>query len=70
MMFVDFILGSFCGLYMALHAVILVDYLTLAKLKSCLGFTLLCHGLAMSVFFPVAGECVCLRNNERYFTEP
>ena len=51
-----FILGSCSQLYWAMHAVILVDYLTVAKLKSSLGFMTLCHGMAISVMLPVAGK--------------
>lgn len=39
-----------------MYPVILVEYLTLPKLKSCIGFTVLCHGLAVASTFPAVGK--------------
>jgi hypothetical protein len=50
------IVGLCCELYQSMYPVILVEYLTLPKLKSCLGFTILCHGLAVAGTFPVLGK--------------
>ncbi|XP_053403491.1 monocarboxylate transporter 13-like [Mercenaria mercenaria] len=49
------LLGLCCEIYQSMYPVILVEYLTLPKLKSCIGFTLLCHGLAVAATFPVVG---------------
>lgn len=55
LVFISVILGLCCELYQSMYPVILVEYLTLPKLKSCLGFTILCHGLAVAGTFPVIG---------------
>ena len=49
------IIGLFSGVHFALFPVVIVDYLTSAKLKSCLGFTLLCQGASVSLTFAVVG---------------
>ena len=51
-----FCLGCCSQLYWALHALILVDYLSLDKLRSSLGFMTLCHGISIAVVLPIAGE--------------
>ena len=50
------ILGLFSGVHFSLFAVVIVDYLTLAKLQSCLGFTTLSHGVAVSCSFALIGR--------------
>ena len=50
------VLGLFSGVYFSLFAVVIVDYLTLAKLKSGLGFAELCHGAVASLTFAVVGK--------------
>ena len=50
------VLGLFCGVYFSLFAVVIVDYLSLAKLKSGLGFAELCHGAVASLTFAVVGK--------------
>ena len=54
-LFYAVILGLFSGVHFSLFAVVIVDYLTLAKLQSCLGFTTLFHGAAVSCSFAVIG---------------
>ncbi|KAK3594887.1 hypothetical protein CHS0354_020547 [Potamilus streckersoni] len=49
------IYGSFGGVYFSLFAVNLVDYLGIEKLSSCLGFTILCHGVSTAVIMAVVG---------------
>ncbi|KAL3846708.1 hypothetical protein ACJMK2_017675 [Sinanodonta woodiana] len=49
------IYGTFGGVYFSLFAVNLVDYLGIEKLSSCLGFTILCHGVALAVILTVIG---------------
>ena len=49
------ILGLFSGVHFSLFAVVIVDYLTLPKLQSCLGFTTLSHGAAVSCSFALIG---------------
>ena len=53
--FYAIIIGLFSGVHFALFPVVIVDYLTSAKLKSCLGFTLLCQGASVSLTFAVVG---------------
>lgn len=55
LVFMAVVLGLCCEIYQSMYAVILVEYLTLPKLKSCIGFTVLCHGLAVASTFPVVG---------------
>ncbi|XP_045201491.2 monocarboxylate transporter 13-like isoform X2 [Mercenaria mercenaria] len=55
LVFMAVLLGLCCEIYQSMYPVILVEYLTLPKLKSCIGFTLLCHGLAIAITFPVVG---------------
>ncbi|XP_060579843.1 monocarboxylate transporter 12-like isoform X2 [Ruditapes philippinarum] len=50
------IIGLCVEIYQSMYPVILVEFLTLPKLKSCIGFTLLCHGLAVAATFPVVGS--------------
>ena len=54
-LFYAVILGLFSGVHFSLFAVVIVDYLTLAKLQSCLGFTTLFHGAGVSCSFAVIG---------------
>ncbi|XP_045202601.2 monocarboxylate transporter 4-like [Mercenaria mercenaria] len=56
LVFVAVIFGLCCEIYQSTYPVILVEYLTLPKLKSCIGFTLLCHGVAVASTFPVIGS--------------
>ena len=50
------VLGLFSGVYFSLFAVVIVDYLTLSKLKSGLGFADLCHGAFGSLTYAVVGK--------------
>ena len=54
--FYAIIIGLFSGVHFSLFAVVIVDYLTLAKLKSVLGFTVLFHGAFVSLTFAVVGR--------------
>ncbi|KAL3854463.1 hypothetical protein ACJMK2_013731 [Sinanodonta woodiana] len=48
--------GVFGGMYFALFAVNLVDYMGMEKIDSCLGFTNLIHGLSISILFTTLGS--------------
>ncbi|KAK3601309.1 hypothetical protein CHS0354_011906 [Potamilus streckersoni] len=48
--------GVVGGMYFALFAVNLVDYLGMEKLGSCLGFTNLIHGVSIAVLFTTLGK--------------
>ena len=50
------ILGMFQGVYFALFAVVIVDYLKLENLKSTLGFTVLMQGIFVCAAYPVVGK--------------
>ncbi|XP_053403480.1 monocarboxylate transporter 12-like [Mercenaria mercenaria] len=56
LVFVAVIFGLCCEIYQSMYPVILVEYLTLPKLKSCIGFTVLCHGVAAASTYPVIGS--------------
>lgn len=49
------ILGLTTGVFFSLYPVIIVDYLTIEKLPSCLGFTALMSGISVSGAFYLAG---------------
>ena len=55
-LFYAVVLGLFSGVHFSLFAVVIVDYLTLAKLQSCLGFTTLFHGACVSLTFALIGK--------------
>lgn len=50
------ILGMFQGVYFALYAVVIVDYLKLDNLKSTLGFTVMMQGVFTCAAYPVVGK--------------
>ena len=50
------VVGLLQGVYWSLFAVVIVDYLTLEKLKSALGFTGLVQGLSIGCAIPIAGK--------------
>ena len=50
------ILGMFQGVYFALYAVVIVDYLKLDNLKSTLGFTVMMQGIFTCAAYPVVGK--------------
>ena len=50
------IVGLLSGVHLSLFPVVIVDYLTLAKLRSGLGFTCLCHGAFVSLTYAVTGR--------------
>ncbi|KAH3812399.1 uncharacterized protein LOC127835001 [Dreissena polymorpha] len=52
---VAIMMGICCEIYQAMYPVILVEYLTLSRLRSCIGFTILCHGFAVAGTFLLVG---------------
>ena len=50
------VVGLLQGVYWSLFAVVIVDYLTLEKLKSALGFCGLVQGLSIGCAIPIAGK--------------
>lgn len=49
------LLGLVGGVYFSLFPVILVDYMTLEKLHSCIGFISLCHGCSVAGGYYIIG---------------
>lgn len=49
------VLGLCCELFHSMYTLVIVEYLTLGKLKSSVGFTFLCKGIANSFVFPIVG---------------
>ncbi|XP_060593694.1 monocarboxylate transporter 12-like [Ruditapes philippinarum] len=56
LVFMAVVIGLSTDIYLSMYPVILVEFLTLPKLKTCIGFTILCHGLAVAVTFLVVGS--------------
>ncbi|XP_045200322.2 monocarboxylate transporter 12-like isoform X1 [Mercenaria mercenaria] len=48
-------LGLTCEIYNSMYPVILVEYLTLSKTKSCMGFTVMTQGIAVASTYPLVG---------------
>ena len=48
--------GLFGGTFFSLYPVVIVDYLSLAKLQGCLGFTILSQAIFVSCTFAVLGK--------------
>jgi len=53
------IIGAFNGVFFSLVAVIIVDYMTLSRLQSVLGFTHLCQGFSVACGFYLIGRLNC-----------
>ena len=48
--------GLFGGIFFSLYPVVIVDYLSLARLQGCLGFTILSQAIFVSCAFAVLGK--------------
>ena len=55
-MFYTVVFGLIGGTYFTLYAVVIIDYLTLSNLQSCLGLTILLQAVIVSGSFPVLGR--------------
>ncbi|KAL4220737.1 hypothetical protein ACF0H5_021131 [Mactra antiquata] len=49
------ILGLVSGLYFSIYPVVLTDYMSIDKLRACLGFTALVHGFCVATTFFLVG---------------
>ena len=58
-MFYCVVFGLIGGTYFTLFAVVILDYFSLEKLQSCLGFTILLQALIVSSTFAVLGMYTC-----------
>lgn len=56
------ILGLVSGVYFALFAVVLIDYLTLDNFQTCLGFMALVHGFSVAGSFYLVGKYTSIKS--------